>query len=84
MRSLRRTVSFALALVLAPGVARADSTRTFEGDVPSGGPDHFFVPFDVPPGTAEIRVEHDDLSPTNILDFGLEDANGYRGWGGVV
>ncbi|MFO0637622.1 MAG: CehA/McbA family metallohydrolase [Polyangiaceae bacterium] len=82
MRSLRRTVSFALALVLAHGVARADSTRTFEGDVPSGGPDHFFVPFDVPPGTAEIRVEHDDLSPTNILDFGLEDANGYRGWGG--
>lgn len=82
MRSFCRTVSFALALVLAHGVARADSTRTFEGDVPAGGPDHFFVPFDVPPGTAELRIEHDDLSTSNILDFGLEDANGYRGWGG--
>ncbi|MBX3208462.1 MAG: CehA/McbA family metallohydrolase [Labilithrix sp.] len=51
-----------------------------------GGPDHFFVEFEVPPGTAELEVRHDDLSDVNILDFGLDDARaggaGYRGWGG--
>lgn len=37
---------------------------------------------DVPEGTQEIEVRHDDLSGANILDFGLDDPNGYRGWGG--
>lgn len=50
--------------------------------MPSGGPDHFFVPFEVPPGTREIEIVHDDLSEVNILDFGLDDEAGYRGWGG--
>ena len=54
----------------------------FEADVPTDGPDHFFVDFEVPPDTAEIEVRHDDLSEANILDFGLDDPNGYRGWGG--
>lgn len=62
--------------------ARADSTKVLEGDVPTSGPDHFFVPFDVPAGTKELEIAHDDLSEANILDFGLEDARGYRGWGG--
>ncbi len=79
-------VLVALGLVLcASGVsraARADSTITLEGDVPVGGPEHFFVPFDVPAGTREIEIVHDDLSAANILDFGLDDAQGYRGWGG--
>lgn len=72
----------ALAALAAPRNARADSTRVLEGDVPPGGPDHFFVPFDVPAGTQEIQLVADDLSAANILDFGLEDAQGYRGWGG--
>lgn len=54
----------------------------FEADVPADGPDHFFVEFDVPAGTEEIEIRHDDLSEVNILDFGLDDPNGYRGWGG--
>jgi hypothetical protein len=54
----------------------------FEGMVPEGEETHFFLPFDVPAGIAEIEVRHDDLSSTNILDWGLDDPNGFRGWGG--
>ncbi len=52
------------------------------GEVPSGPETHFFLPFDVPAGVAEIEVRHDDLSPDNILDWGLDDPMGFRGWGG--
>jgi hypothetical protein len=76
------TSSAVLALLLASRAAHADSEKLIEGDVPTGAPDHFFVPFDVPPGTREIEIVHDDLSEANILDFGLDDAAGYRGWGG--
>lgn len=55
---------------------------TFDGDAPTGGPDHFFVPFDVPAGVVEIQVRHDTLSNANILDWGLNDEAGTRGWGG--
>ena len=76
-------VAVALVLGLAPGVARADQTLTFDGDVPNGGPEHFFIPFTVPAGTVEIQIHHDDLSDANILDWGLQDqSGGYRGWGG--
>src|SRR5690606_8035217 len=30
----------------------------------------------------EIEVRHDDLSEANILDWGLRDPDGFRGWGG--
>lgn len=53
-----------------------------EGDVPADGPDHFFVDFDVPAGIEEIEIKHDDLSEANVLDFGVNDPAGYRGWGG--
>lgn len=52
------------------------------GDVPDDGLDHFRVPFEVPEGTVELEVRHDDLSMSNILDWGLEDPSGRRGWGG--
>lgn len=55
---------------------------TFDGDAPSDGPDHFFIPFDVPPGIAEIQVRHKTLASANILDWGLDDEAGTRGWGG--
>lgn len=50
--------------------------------VPSGEETHFFVPFDVPTGIEEIEVRHRSLNPENILDWGLEDPDGFRGWGG--
>ncbi|UCH29686.1 MAG: hypothetical protein JSV06_01295, partial [Myxococcales bacterium] len=52
------------------------------GEVPAGEETHFFVPFDVPEGIAEIEVEHRNLTPGNVLDWGLDDPNGFRGWGG--
>lgn len=71
-----------LAGLLVARPVGADKTLVFDGPVPTDGPDHFFVPFAVPAGIAEIEVRHDDRSEDNILDFGLEDPRGYRGWGG--
>lgn len=53
-----------------------------EGEVPMGEERHFFKEFEVPEGIVEIEVQHDDLSSVNILDWGLDDPNGFRGWGG--
>lgn len=62
--------------------ARADTTLTFDGDVPDSG-DYFTIPFTVPAGVAEIEVRHDDLSATNILDWGVLEPDGsFRGYGG--
>lgn len=81
----RPRIAAALALVAlagSPAAARADSEIVLEGEVPAGEPDHFFLDFEVPPGTLEIQVAHDDLDEDNILDWGLEDPDGFRGWGG--
>lgn len=53
-----------------------------EGDLPDGGPDFVMIPFDVPAGTEEISVTHPKQQPENILDYGVFDPNGFRGWGG--
>jgi predicted metal-dependent phosphoesterase TrpH len=50
--------------------------------VPEGSETHFFLDFEVPEGIVEIEVQHDDLSAENTLDWGLDDPNGFRGWGG--
>lgn len=63
--------------------ASGQETIVLQGEVPADGVDHFFVPFEVPDGTVEIEVRHDDLSEQNILDWGLVDERGaFRGWGG--
>jgi hypothetical protein len=83
-RELRRPIfSAALVLTTLATAARAQAAPlVLEGEVPEGGPDHFFVPFEVPAGTQEIEIAHDDLSEANILDWGLDDPSGFRGWGG--
>ena len=53
-----------------------------EGDLPDGGPDFVMIPFEVPAGTEEISVTHPKLQPENILDYGVFDPSGFRGWGG--
>lgn len=61
------------------GLAAAED---FDGAVPvDDGVDYFGVEFEVPEGTAEIEVEH-AASEGDILDFGLLDPEGFRGWGG--
>lgn len=79
---MRRAVLLAALHLAAPAMTRAQTTLVFDGEVPSGTDTHFFIPFEVPAGTVEIEVRHDDLSAQNILDWGLEDASGFRGWGG--
>ena len=69
-------------LLAARPASAGETVIPLSGDVPDDRLDHFRVPFDVPAGTAEVEVRHDDLSEDNILDWGLEDPNGVRGWGG--
>lgn len=79
---MRRLVMSLPCLFVALPVAAAETVLVLDGPVPDGGPAHFFVPFTVPEGIVEIEVVHDDLSEDNILDWGLDDPAGFRGWGG--
>ncbi|MEQ1570750.1 MAG: CehA/McbA family metallohydrolase [Myxococcota bacterium] len=67
---------------ITPALGAPPTAITLEGTIPVGPPDHFRVPFEVPEGIAEIEIRHDDGSEVNILDWGLEDPAGWRGWGG--
>lgn len=86
---LRRPKALPLAVVTSivaalPLAAHAADPPpiVFEGEAPRSGPDHFFLPFEVPASIEEIEVRHKALDEANILDFGLDDPRGYRGWGG--
>jgi hypothetical protein len=80
---MRRCLALAASLLLAaPAIARADQEITLDGDAPDDALDHFFLPFQVPAGTKEVEVRHESLSDGNILDWGLSDTEGFRGWGG--
>ncbi len=72
----------ALLLVLSTSATAGAQDLVLEDTVPDDAPRYFAVPFSVPAGTVEIEVRHDDLSDANILDWGLADASGVRGWGG--
>jgi hypothetical protein len=71
-----------VVLILLGASAALAQTIVLEGEVPDDGLDHFFLPFEVPAGIVEIEVRHDDLSEANVLDWGLYDPAGHRGWGG--
>ncbi len=85
-RSTAIASALALATLLGAGTARAaDLVLTFDGTVSPGGLDHEFIVVDVPEvagGYKEIRVEHQNLTPDTILDWGLDAPEGFRGWGG--
>ena len=72
-----------LACVAVLSLASTTSAQiVLEDDVPAEG-DYFVLPFDVPEGTVEIEVRHDDLSEENILDWGVLEPGGvFRGYGG--
>jgi hypothetical protein len=66
------------------GVALSTSAfadEVIRGELPLEGDIHL-VPFDVPEGIVEIEIRHPRLSEANVLDYGLFDPNGFRGWGG--
>lgn len=79
---MTRTLVLVLAATVAcPAVARAQ--LVFDGDVPTTDTARYFtIPFEVPAGTVEIEIRHDDLSSENILDWGLLAPSGFRGYGG--
>jgi len=79
---MRLLIAGLLLSVLVSAAAAEDVVIVLEGEVPEGEETHFFLSFEVPEGIAEIEVRHDDLSSENILDWGLDDPNGFRGWGG--
>lgn len=68
-------------VLLVSGVAHA-APLILEGDLPDGGPDFVMIPFEVPAGTVELQVAHPKQQPENILDYGVFDPSGFRGWGG--
>lgn len=71
-------------LVVAACVARA-AELVYEGAVPDDGLDHFFVPFDVPAGVAEVEVAVEVLPRGDVdvvLDCGVDGPAGSLGWGG--
>ncbi|HEU4534963.1 MAG TPA: CehA/McbA family metallohydrolase, partial [Polyangiaceae bacterium] len=83
---MRLTVRPALPSLVAALVAFAPragaQTLVLDGAVEVGGPDHQFLPFEVPAGTAEIEIRHDSLTAGAVIDWGLYDVNGFRGWSG--
>ena len=81
MNHAARLLSSSLLLVPASAAA-GEQIVMLAGEVEAGPPDHVFVEFEVPAGTLELEVRHDDLSEANILDWGLYDPSGFRGWGG--
>src|SRR3712207_6873762 len=58
----RSRLAAILALTLPPAARAAETTVELKGQVPADSLEHFFVAFDVPPGTREIEIAHDDLS----------------------
>lgn len=88
---MRKTRSAAILLVLAvcgcaggPAPAPAPQTIVLSGDLT--GADHqsyLELPFIVPPGVTAITIELDyDRSNRTVVDMGLRDPDGQRGWSG--
>ena len=69
-------------LVVFFSVSAVAQPMVLEGALPESGPDFVLVPFQVPMGTVEVEVRHPVQQPENILDYGLSDPRGLRGWGG--
>lgn len=71
-----------LLLWLVAASSALGEPLVLEADLPDDGPDFVLVPFTVPEGTVELEVAHPRQQADNILDYGLVDPNGFRGWGG--
>ncbi|MGB5811394.1 MAG: CehA/McbA family metallohydrolase, partial [Polyangiales bacterium] len=80
-----RNLLFSIACSgLLASTAAAQDPIHFEGSVPEGPNTFFFLDFEVPEGIAEIEVVHTHIpeDTPNVLDWGVDDPNGSRGWGG--
>ena len=84
------TTTAALATVAAPATAAETSTLEFSGTFTGiGTPDWHYLPFEVPAGVRAISVSY-DYAPletgigftANVVDIGIFDGAGFRGWSG--
>ncbi|MFJ4582137.1 CehA/McbA family metallohydrolase [Streptomyces echinatus] len=80
----------------APGLPYVEDVATLRGTLAPGSPDYVYLPVDIPPGTAELKVSYTYDRPAvppgvpgNALDIGLFDergtelgGRGFRGWSG--
>ena len=58
-------------------------TLHMEGTATPGNGDYIDVPFTVPAGTVEIQIARSyDTTQSQILDFGVWQPDGFRGWSG--
>ncbi len=84
------TTTAALATVAGPAAADEATELTFSGTFTGiGTPDWHYLPFEVPEGVRAISVAY-DYSPletglgftANVVDIGIFDGAGFRGWSG--
>ncbi len=79
-------VALAVAAVVGGSVAaRAQGEApavVFDEDLSDDGTDFMLLPFEVGAGAQEIEVRHQSLGDGDVIDFGVDDPNGFRGWGG--
>ncbi len=83
-------VTVAPLAVMTPAAAGKTRTKTFKGEfTTSDTPDWHYLPFRVPRGVRRISVKY-SYQPTetgfgltfNVVDIGLFDPDGFRGWSG--
>lgn len=83
-------VTVAPLAVFSPAVAGKTRTKTFKGEfTTSDTPDWHYLPFRVPRGVRRISVKY-SYQPTetgfgltfNVVDIGIFDPSGFRGWSG--
>lgn len=70
------------ALPALPAAAQEVADIVIDDAVDAFGPDFVLYDFDVPAGVVEVEVRHDSVDDSDVIDFGVEDPNGFRGWGG--
>lgn len=90
LRAGAGVVTAGAAVTFAPAAAGATRTRTFRGRFTGvGTPDFHYLPFRVPRGVRQIAVSY-RYTPletglgfsANVIDIGLFDPDGFRGWSG--
>src|SRR5687768_16827062 len=84
------TTTAALATVATPANAAETTTIEFSGKFTGiGTPDWHYLPFEVPAGVRAIAVAYEYASTStplgfsvNVIDIGIFDPAGFRGWSG--
>lgn len=83
-----RLALLALAMSVGPAWASEDPTRpapiVLEGELTGNLHETYLeLPFEVPPGIERLSVSLDyDRENKTVIDMGLRDPNGFRGWSG--